>query len=99
MNRLKQAMHRLDEFQQRRRWLAIPVAVVRKFADDEAGNQAALLAYYGFFSLFPLLLVFVTGVSFVLAGHPALQDKLVNSALADFPVIGAQLHAGLHGVK
>ena len=40
--------------------------VVKKFGDDQAGYLAALIAYYAFFSLFPLLLVFVTILGFVL---------------------------------
>ncbi|HEX8929272.1 MAG TPA: ribonuclease BN, partial [Actinomycetota bacterium] len=57
---VKRSMERLDRYQQGNRWLAVPFAVVRKFGDDQAGNLAAVLAYYGFFSLFPLLLVLVT---------------------------------------
>src|SRR5215211_2083056 len=44
--------------------LAFPVAVLKKFGDDRASQLAALIAYYGFFSLFPLLLVFATVASF-----------------------------------
>jgi membrane protein len=51
---------RFDGYQQSRKWLAVPMAVVKKFSDDGAGSLAALVAYYGFFSLFPLLLVMTT---------------------------------------
>jgi len=37
-----------DRFQQRHGWLAIPMAVVKKFGDDQAGSLAALVAYYSF---------------------------------------------------
>jgi uncharacterized BrkB/YihY/UPF0761 family membrane protein len=47
-------------------------AVVKKFSDDQAGQLAALIAYYGFLSLFPLLLVMVTVLGFVLQGDPQL---------------------------
>ena len=40
--------------------------------------MAALIAYYGFFSLFPLLLVFVTVVAFVIQNDPALQERLLT---------------------
>ena len=46
-----------DAFQQRRPALAFPVAVWKKFNDDQAGNLAALIAYYGFVAIFPLLLL------------------------------------------
>ncbi|HEY1508468.1 MAG TPA: YihY/virulence factor BrkB family protein [Solirubrobacteraceae bacterium] len=80
-----------DRHQQSRRWLAIPIAVVKKFGDDQGGRLAALVAYYAFFSLFPLLLVFVTILGFVLQGNPDLQKSIENSVLGQFPVIGSQI--------
>jgi YihY family inner membrane protein len=90
---------RLDRLQRRHRWLAIPYAVMKKFGEDRAGQLAALIAYYGFFSLFPLLLAFVSVVGFVLSGHPDLQSKLLDSALAQFPVIGDQLKHNVGELK
>jgi membrane protein len=80
-----------DRFQQRHRSLAIPMAVIRKFGNDQAGNLAALVAYYAFFSLFPLLLVFVTILGFVLQGDATAQRSIENSVLGQFPVIGQQI--------
>ncbi len=84
-----------DAFQQRKRWLAIPMAVVTKFGNDQAGGLAALVAYYAFFSLFPLLLVMVTILGFVLSGNPGAQKSVEHSVLSQFPIIGNQikLHA------
>ncbi len=84
-----------DRTQQRHRWLAVPLAVVRKFGDDQGGNLAALVAYYTFFSLFPLLLVFTTVLGFVLQGDPSAQKSVEQSVLGQFPIIGDQikLHA------
>jgi membrane protein len=82
---------RVDDVQSSRPWLAVPFAAVKKFGEDRAGNLAALIAYYGFFSIFPLLLVLVTVVGFVLSGNEELQRDIVNSALAEFPVVGKQL--------
>jgi YihY family inner membrane protein len=78
----------LDRYQQTRKWLAIPFAVLKKFGDDQAGSLAALVAYYALFSLFPLLLVLVTILGFVLQGDPSAQTAVENSVLAQFPVIG-----------
>ncbi len=86
----------LDGFQRRHRWAGFPLAVVYKFADDQGGYLAALITYYGFLSLFPLLLLLVTILAFVLHGDPHLQVKLLNSALAQFPVIGSQLRENVH---
>jgi YihY family inner membrane protein len=91
VNALQRALGRFDTFQRSRPWLAFPVAVVKRFNDDRAGNLAALIAYYGFFSLFPLLLVLVSLLGIILRGDPGLRDSIVHSALAGFPVIGAQL--------
>jgi YihY family inner membrane protein len=82
---------RLDELQRRHRWLGVPIAVVYKFADDQGNYLAALITYYGFLSLFPLLLVFSTVLGFLLPGNPGLREQLVDSALAQFPIIGDQL--------
>jgi membrane protein len=81
----------LDRYQQTRKWLAIPLAVVKKFGDDQAGSLAALVAYYAFFSLFPLLLVMTTILGFVLQHNPGAQQSVENSVLAQFPVIGSQI--------
>jgi len=82
---------RVDAWQRRHAVAAIPVAVLRKFLDDRASSLAALVAYYAFLSLFPLLLVFVSSLGFVLQGNPGLQDDVVDSALARIPVVGTQL--------
>jgi membrane protein len=91
MGRLQQALRRADDVQQHHPWLAFPSAVIRKFGDDRAGGLAALIAYYGFFSLFPLMLVVVTVASYVLQGNEDLRLRIVDSALAQFPVIGSQI--------
>jgi membrane protein len=90
-------LDRADRVQQRRPWLAFPLAVHQKFSDDQAGNLASLLAYYAFFSVFPLLLVMVTVLGFVLQSQPALQDKVFQTAFGFFPLIGE--HDALHPLE
>jgi membrane protein len=87
---------RLDRIQQRRSWLGLPIAVAYKFFDDQGVYLAALIAYYGFLSLFPLLLLSVTVLGFVLHHDPALRDRIVTSALSDFPIVGQQIRGDLH---
>ena len=60
MNLVQRAVRAADQLQQRHAWLAMPVAVWKKFGDDHAGNLAALVAYYAFVGIFPLLLALVT---------------------------------------
>ena len=64
-----------------------------------APTSTALITYYGFLSLFPLLLLLVTVLGFVLQGDPQLQAQLLDSALAEFPVIGSQLRENVHALK
>jgi len=91
MNALQRGVHRLDEYQQSRSRTAFVFATVKKFGDDQAGNLAALVAYFGFFSLFPLLMVAVTVLGMLTSGNAALRTNVLNSALRSFPVIGTQL--------
>ncbi|MDW5596365.1 YihY/virulence factor BrkB family protein [Conexibacter stalactiti] len=83
-----------DQFQRRVPALGFPIAVVKKFSDDKAGHLAALIAYYGFFSIFPLLLVLVTVLGYVLAGNQEWYDTIVDSAVGQFPVIGEDIQIG-----
>src|SRR3954468_7167645 len=83
---------RLDAFQQRHPGAAFPLAVVYKYFDDFGPYLAALLTYYAFVSLFPLLLLLSTILGYVLRGNPQLQEDILSSALGQFPVIGEQLH-------
>jgi YihY family inner membrane protein len=80
-----------DRVQQRRAWIAIPLAVVKKFSEDGAGGLAAMIAYYAFFSLFPLLLVLVTVLGYVFQGDRSFEKSVENSVLAQFPIVGGQL--------
>ena len=66
MNMATRALRAADALQQRHAWLALPVAVWKKFGDDQAGNLAALIAYSAFVAIFPLLLVLVTVLDIVL---------------------------------
>ncbi len=88
----------IDDVQQRHVWSAFPAAVIRKFGDDGAGGLAALIAYYGFFSLFPLMLVVVSVASSVLRNDPALQARIVDSAIAQFPIVGTQIRENVGSV-
>lgn len=90
------ALERLDGFQQRHRKLSVPIAVLLKYGDDQGGYLAALITYYGFLSLFPLLLLLSTVLNFVLDGDPGLQHRILDSALGQFPIVGDQLSSGDH---
>ena len=69
----------------------MPIGVVYKFFDDQGGYLAAVLTYYAFVAIFPILLIASSVLGFVLQGHPALQQEILSSALAQFPIVGDQL--------
>src|SRR5215212_4878536 len=79
--RLGRVVARLDGFQQRHRTLGLPIAVFKRFGEHGGGRLSATVSYYAFFSLFPLLLVFVTILGLVLADDPDLSRDLVDGAL------------------
>ena len=89
----------LDRLQRRSRGAGFLIAVVYKYVDDQGGYLAALITYYAFVSLFPALLLLTTVLGVMLVGHPELQEQILQSAVAQFPVIGEQLGqpSGLSG--
>lgn len=93
------ASSRLDAFQRRHVSVGFPIAVFYKFFDDQGTYLAALITYYAFLSLFPVLLLLASLLGFFLQGHPAWQQELIGSALNQFPVVGSKLArpAGLRG--
>lgn len=95
MNAIERPLRATDRFQQRWPVLAFPVAVWSKFNNDQAGNLAALIAYYAFCALFPLLLVLATVLNIALSNNPELRTTLLNSAIGQYPVIGPQIKASL----
>jgi YihY family inner membrane protein len=96
--RIEVVIRRADKFQQDHGAFGFPFAVIQKFGNDQAGSKAALIAYYGLFALFPLLLLFTTILGYALRDNEKLQKDLVDSALGNFPIIGPQLQSHTHGL-
>ncbi|OJF11409.1 YhjD/YihY/BrkB family envelope integrity protein [Couchioplanes caeruleus] len=102
--------HRLDRLQQRRAVLGFPYAVIRKYADDGGGREAALITYYGFLSIFPALLLAETVLTRALPRHPEVGHRLfvamvppsLRSTVADVasvaPASPVAVAAGLIGL-
>lgn len=97
-DRLRGLLQRLDGLQRAHRPIAFAYGVLKKFSDDTAGDLAALITYYGFLSLFPLLLVLVTILGVVAGGDPSLSRSIESSALSEFPVIGTDLGKNIHAL-
>lgn len=62
--------------------LGLPYAVLRKYLDDEGAKLAALMTYYGFLSVFPILLFAVAVLTEILTAHPSLQERLIEELVA-----------------
>ncbi|MFD1247183.1 YihY/virulence factor BrkB family protein [Nocardioides ginsengisoli] len=81
----------IDRAQRRRSAVGFPLAVIYKFFDDQGNYLAAILTFYAFLSIFPLLLLGTSILGFILDGNPRLQDQVLDSALGQFPIIGDAL--------
>lgn len=90
---------RLDGFQRRRRALGLPLAVIYKFFDDQGNYLAAIITYYAFVAIFPLMLIGTSVLGFLLQGDDHLKQQLLDSALGRFPIVGNELGrpSGLQG--
>jgi YihY family inner membrane protein len=88
---LTDRLHAIDRRQQQIRGVRFVAALLKKYGDDQCGQLAALIAYYAFVSLFPLLLVLVTVLGFVLQGDPGERQKVLEGTLGQFPIISDYL--------
>lgn len=89
VNLIERGVRGIDHAQQRSRAGGLVFAVVKKFGDDDGPALAASLTYFGFMSIFPLLLIVTTVVGFL--GNARVEHTIVGSALAQLPVFGEQL--------
>ena len=89
---------RIDAFQRRFRPLAFVVAVLKRLGEDRGGEHTAIISYYGFLSLLPLLLVVVTVLGKVLADDPDLQRRILDTVLGGFPIVGDALRENVRAL-
>src|SRR5829696_5548543 len=90
---------RLDRFQRRHPAAGYPLAVVYKFVDGQGYYLTAMITYYAFLSLFPLLLLLTSILGFALHNDPALQERVLDSALSRLPVIGQQIGENVQSLR
>jgi len=64
------------------------VRAIDAYSRHRTGRNAALTAYYGFLSVFPMVLVLTTILGFVLQRWPTLQARIIDSTMANIPIIG-----------
>jgi YihY family inner membrane protein len=97
MKSIQKLINRFDRFQRRHPTFGFPLAIFKKYGDDEAGQHAALLAYYAFLALFPLLLVLTTLLRTFLRNDGELQQKILEHVTTYIPIIGDELQRNIHG--
>ncbi len=85
------AVGKVDRFQRRHPVIGFPLAVIYKYFDDQGPYLAAIISYYAFVAIFPLLLISTSVLGFFLDGDPALRDRLLTTALGQFPIVGDEL--------
>lgn len=95
-NFFQKILAHIDVFQRKHMWLALPNGVIKKYGEDGGGHLAALMTYYGFLSLFPLLIVATAFAQIVSQGDIELKNRIISSATSYFPAIGDSLTASLH---
>lgn len=95
-NPVQRFIDSVDSFQQKHKALAFPYALVKKYGDDEGGYQGALITYYGFLALFPLLIVATSVVGLIAKHDTHLRTKLLADINSYFPIVGSQLQSSVH---
>ena len=98
MNPFERAIQRIDRLQQRSSPLGLVYGVIKKFGDDQGGSLAALITFFGFTSMFPLLLLVVTLLGSIAGSSSSLTERVVNSALSQFPILGSQIANNIHAL-
>lgn len=93
---IQTVIRRLDQFQQKHPVIAFPYAVIKKFGDDTGGYQAALITYYGFLSLFPLILVALMVLQLLFENNASLRADVIANVGDFFPVLGNELENNIH---
>lgn len=92
-------LRRADEFQRARPFWGFLFGVAKKFGDDRAGNLAALVSYFGFFSLIPLLVALTSVLGFVLQNNEKLRAEITKGAVEKIPFIGDTISKNVGELK
>lgn len=96
MNIFQNTVGWIDGYQRRHKFIGFPLAVIKKYGDDQAGHQAALVTYYGFLAIFPLFLILTTVLKVLIRDDTQLRTKIVEKATDYFPLVGNDLQQNIH---
>ncbi len=73
--------------------------VQKRYKDDSARYLASAITYFGFLSLFPLLLLGFSVTGFLLAGNPEFQGRIVDRIAETVPGIAPLLGENLDALQ
>ncbi len=93
-----QLLSRLDDLQMKHKSLSFGYALIKKYSQDQGGNQAALITYYGFLSLFPLLVAALSFAQLAIFKNAHLKSSISSALNNYFPLVGHQLQSNVHGL-
>jgi membrane protein len=88
-------LKKLDSAQKSTKPTGVAVATFKKFSEDQSTNLAAMIAFWAFFSIFPLLLVLVTVLGWVLPSSD--KDSVLTHIAQMFPLLDPRTITGLSG--
>jgi YihY family inner membrane protein len=88
-------LDRIDAGQKRFKPTSIAVATFKKFSEDKTTVLAATIAFWGFFSIFPLFLVLVTVLGWVLPASD--KANVLKHVASMFPLLDTSTITGLTG--
>lgn len=95
LNPIEKLIQKIDKLQQKTVATGFVVAVIKRFGDENAGYLGALITYYGFLSLFPLLLVLTSILDIVASGNPEFQARVLDNVSSYIPILGEQLQQNI----
>ena len=88
-------MDRIDAGQKRWGPTSVAVATFKKYSEDQSGSLATAIAFWAFFSIFPLLLVAVTVLGWVLSNTD--KTSVLTKLAGMFPLLDPNSITGLTG--
>lgn len=99
MEKIQSVLRFIDRAQQSHTAISFPIAVIKRYGDEQIGKQAALVTYYAFLSLFPLLMIFITVLGFAISNNPALEAKVSQTVFHLFPALGNDLKSQVRTLR
>lgn len=88
-------LDKVDAAQKRLKPTSVAVATFKKFSEDQTTNLAAMMAFWAFFSIFPLFMVLVTVLGWVLPASD--KDQVLTHVAQLFPLVNPSTIKGLTG--